>query len=82
MWKAKYDDLKAQLEELGDLRAKYDALQAQFAAMAAVATVSSEDDKKKADVSTLLSCNGENVHIKLPDLWCRMLGYSIFKMTF
>jgi uncharacterized protein (DUF3084 family) len=49
-WLAKYDGLKDQLGDLAEIRAKYEALQVQMAAVAAMASVSSEDDKKKADV--------------------------------
>ncbi|XP_013381307.1 nuclear mitotic apparatus protein 1 [Lingula anatina] len=46
---AKYDSLKAQLGDVAELRANYEALQTQFTVVAAAVTVSSEEDKKKAE---------------------------------
>lgn len=48
-WQCKYEGLKEQLRDLADMRAKYEALQVQMAAVAAMATVSSEEDKQKAE---------------------------------
>ena len=49
-WQARYESLRGQLGDLADLRAKYAALEAQMAAMAFVATVTTEEDKKRTQV--------------------------------
>eukprot|EP00914_Ancora_sagittata_P024823 GHVO01049542.1.p1 GENE.GHVO01049542.1~~GHVO01049542.1.p1 ORF type:complete len:370 (+),score=96.51 GHVO01049542.1:1247-2356(+) len=50
VWQAKYEGLREQLGDLADIRAKYEALQIQMKAVAAMAAVSSDQDRQKADV--------------------------------
>ncbi len=47
----KYESLKDQLGELAELRAKYEALQAQMAAVAVLAVATSDEDKKLTQVT-------------------------------
>ena len=49
-WQGKYEALKPQLDELSELRAKYAALAAAFAAMSAVAFVNTAEEQKKLEV--------------------------------
>ncbi len=46
----KYETLKGQLGELAELRAKYEALQAQMVAVSMLAVATTEEDKKKTEV--------------------------------
>ena len=47
----KYESLRGQLGELAEIKAKYEALYAQFTAISAIAVAAAVDDKAKADVS-------------------------------